>query len=188
MSNEIYAFLRSILQNPDDEVGRLVFADWLEETGDPDCLIWAEYIRTKWRAIHTQMGSPEEIDLQSTLTDLNHSLKFRLHFEANHQIVSQLPFLTWLIPSSQITLKLRNFLPFPEVIEFISESILRENCFLPLQLNRHGLWIVIPNPANQDTLKKLSFILHTDIHAVHGNWREILDTLDKLGMPEFEYA
>src|SRR5262249_42657415 len=29
------AFLRSILDDPDDEANRLVYADWLEERGDP---------------------------------------------------------------------------------------------------------------------------------------------------------
>jgi uncharacterized protein (TIGR02996 family) len=28
-------FLQAILENPDDDVPRLIFADWLEEQGDP---------------------------------------------------------------------------------------------------------------------------------------------------------
>src|SRR3954452_24118243 len=35
-------FLRAICQAPDDDAPRLVFADWLDETGDPDR---AEFIR-----------------------------------------------------------------------------------------------------------------------------------------------
>src|SRR5262245_48553832 len=34
-------FLRAILTNPDDRVSRLVYADWLDERGDPK----AEFIR-----------------------------------------------------------------------------------------------------------------------------------------------
>jgi len=30
------AFLRTIVENPDDDVSRLVFADWLEENGEPE--------------------------------------------------------------------------------------------------------------------------------------------------------
>jgi uncharacterized protein (TIGR02996 family) len=36
------AFLRTIIENPDDDTPRLVFADWLEENGDPER---AEFIR-----------------------------------------------------------------------------------------------------------------------------------------------
>ena len=35
-------FLRAICQSPDDDAPRLVFADWIEENGDPDR---AEFIR-----------------------------------------------------------------------------------------------------------------------------------------------
>jgi uncharacterized protein (TIGR02996 family) len=42
---ECRAFLASILDNPDDDTPRLVFADWLDETGDPDAAATAKDIR-----------------------------------------------------------------------------------------------------------------------------------------------
>jgi uncharacterized protein (TIGR02996 family) len=36
------AFLRAIIENPDDDAPRLIYADWLDEHGDPD---QAEFIR-----------------------------------------------------------------------------------------------------------------------------------------------
>src|SRR5947209_4054416 len=33
--NHEEAFLRAVLENPDDDAPRLIFADWLEERGDP---------------------------------------------------------------------------------------------------------------------------------------------------------
>jgi uncharacterized protein (TIGR02996 family) len=39
--NEEQAFVRAILDNPDDDTLRLIFADWLEEQGDPQ----GEFIR-----------------------------------------------------------------------------------------------------------------------------------------------
>jgi uncharacterized protein (TIGR02996 family) len=38
------AFLRDILANPADEARRLIYADWLEDHGDPDR---AEFIRVE---------------------------------------------------------------------------------------------------------------------------------------------
>src|SRR4051812_3605886 len=39
------AFMRRILADPADPVPRLVFADWLEETGHSPNLAWAGYLR-----------------------------------------------------------------------------------------------------------------------------------------------
>jgi len=37
-------FLQDILKHPEDDALRLIYADWLEEHGDPD---WAEFIRVQ---------------------------------------------------------------------------------------------------------------------------------------------
>ena len=41
------AFLQAIIENPDDDAPRLLYADWLEERGDPR----GEFIRVQcaWR-------------------------------------------------------------------------------------------------------------------------------------------
>jgi uncharacterized protein (TIGR02996 family) len=41
------AFLEAILQDPDDDTPRLVFADWLEEQGDPANTARAEFVRVQ---------------------------------------------------------------------------------------------------------------------------------------------
>jgi uncharacterized protein (TIGR02996 family) len=44
MSDE-FAFLKAILDNPEDDAPRLVYADWLEEQGDPAADAKAVYLR-----------------------------------------------------------------------------------------------------------------------------------------------
>jgi uncharacterized protein (TIGR02996 family) len=44
MSGERKQLLAAIRANPDDDAPRLVFADWLEENGEPD---FAEFIRVE---------------------------------------------------------------------------------------------------------------------------------------------
>jgi uncharacterized protein (TIGR02996 family) len=41
------ALIRGILESPDDDAPRLVFADWLEETGEPANVARAEFIRVQ---------------------------------------------------------------------------------------------------------------------------------------------
>jgi uncharacterized protein (TIGR02996 family) len=46
-------FLQDILANPDEDASRLVFADWLDENGDPE---WAEFIRVQIQRLRTPMA------------------------------------------------------------------------------------------------------------------------------------
>lgn len=41
------AFLAAIVASPDDDLPRLVYADWLEESGEPGAVARAEFIRTQ---------------------------------------------------------------------------------------------------------------------------------------------
>ena len=41
------AFVRRIIADPADPLPRLVFADWLEESGDPADAAWAHYLRAR---------------------------------------------------------------------------------------------------------------------------------------------
>jgi uncharacterized protein (TIGR02996 family) len=65
------AFLRDICDNPEDDTLRLVFADWLEEHGDP---ARAEFIRVQCEAARLPDEDPRKVDLlarQQQLLDAN---------------------------------------------------------------------------------------------------------------------
>jgi uncharacterized protein (TIGR02996 family) len=48
--------LQEICTNPDDVAPRLVYADWLEERGDPPSLVRAEFIRVQVELGNNNMG------------------------------------------------------------------------------------------------------------------------------------
>src|SRR5947208_16258633 len=48
------AFERAVLESPDDDGPRLVYADWLDEQGDPR----GEFIRTQVESEHCPAGLP----------------------------------------------------------------------------------------------------------------------------------
>ena len=52
-------FIRAIVENPDDDVHRLIFADWLEERGDDAAVARAEFIR-----VQVERGRPDADELQ----------------------------------------------------------------------------------------------------------------------------
>src|SRR5262245_28322493 len=55
-------FLDSILANPDDEVTRLAYADWLLESGDPDRAARGEFIQVQVQLARRAegLGNPAE--------------------------------------------------------------------------------------------------------------------------------
>jgi uncharacterized protein (TIGR02996 family) len=55
------AFLQAILEAPEDDAPRLVFADWLEDNGDP---LRADFIRTQCRLAATDEDDPQRRELQ----------------------------------------------------------------------------------------------------------------------------
>jgi uncharacterized protein (TIGR02996 family) len=58
-SAEESAFLQAICAVPDDDTPRLIYADWLEERGDPR----AEFIRLQCELASTKAGSARQKDL-----------------------------------------------------------------------------------------------------------------------------
>ncbi len=61
MTDEHTAFLRAIVEHPCDLLARLVFADFLEETGDPNHVARAHLIRTQI-ALEDPTTDPDEYD------------------------------------------------------------------------------------------------------------------------------
>lgn len=61
------AFLRQIRENPDDDALRLVFADWLDENGDPER---AEFIRAQIELSRTEHLAPGWLELHSRQSKL----------------------------------------------------------------------------------------------------------------------
>jgi uncharacterized protein (TIGR02996 family) len=61
------AFLLAILASPDDDAPRLIYADWLDENGDPDR---AEFIRLQMRLHRSGSLDPDYADLKARAEDL----------------------------------------------------------------------------------------------------------------------
>src|SRR5262245_22664014 len=64
--NERQAFLRAIIDEPDDDAVRLIYADWLDEHGDTDAdRARAAFIRLQVEAARLDEHDPRRLDLES---------------------------------------------------------------------------------------------------------------------------
>ncbi len=61
---EVAAFLEAIVNNPDDDTARLVFADWLDEQGSADDAARAEFIRVQCELARLDRDDPRVAKLK----------------------------------------------------------------------------------------------------------------------------
>ncbi len=74
MAAEERALLRAVIAAPADDLPRLVYADWLEEHGDPDR---AEFIRVQCRLADMSPADPDWVDLSDREEELAARLRNR---------------------------------------------------------------------------------------------------------------
>ena len=180
------AFMRGYLPNPTDMTARLVFADWLEETGEPSNVAWARYIRLKAEADRYPAKSVEQRQLDAK------AVEFVPHIKANLTIPAALfvgypRSLLQLLPASNFTVKLSAFEIPRAFIDLMPESVARENIVLPLDLQGRCLLVVTTDPQNRDTTQKLEFILDKDVIPVRAEHKEIQEAINHhYGQTEIE--
>jgi uncharacterized protein (TIGR02996 family) len=67
---EDWAFIRAMLDVPEDRNTWLVYADWLDDRGDPR----AEFLRLSNQLRDTAIGNPERTPIELRLGELRHAL------------------------------------------------------------------------------------------------------------------
>jgi type IV pilus assembly protein PilB len=174
---DVTAFLRTILAQRDNPVAALVFADWLEETGEPDKIAWSQYIRLRHELEGTAEKTPKHRELRARCRDCGRQVIQRVRLKAAH-LVPRADDLFRVLPPGQWTVELNGFeIPRP-LIELLPESLARENCLVPLQADKKRLLFAMNKPADLHTLSKLCFIFHLDVVGVHAFEDQIWDAIE----------
>jgi uncharacterized protein (TIGR02996 family) len=81
------AFLRAIIEDPEDDGHRLVYSDWLEETGSPEDRDRAEFIRVQCQLARLPEGAPERAALAKREKALLKTLRSLLGTTENTQVI-----------------------------------------------------------------------------------------------------
>jgi uncharacterized protein (TIGR02996 family) len=158
------AFVRAILRDPADVATRLVFADWLEETGEPANVAWAKYLRLMAETSHTA-GTITFENRDRQARKLATEIQARLTIDAT-QLAGRVEHFRQFLPHQNITVTLAGHTLALSVIELVPESVARENLVVPLDLNGRDLQVAMADPTDHDTLQKLEFILNKEIVPV----------------------
>ncbi|MBV9126214.1 MAG: TIGR02996 domain-containing protein [Planctomycetes bacterium] len=189
------AFLGAILENPDDDILRLIYADWLEEYGQPER---AELIRVQIALATQQEDSPGHLPLEARERDLlaNHQdiwlgtlrpLLTRWTFRRGLLDTVAVPISTYLqnvaIPCPatvrRLEVDLDGFEVSPAILELVPVSLARENIVLPVGIRGRLLVLAVPDPPNSDFVAKMQFILDRYLAFAVASREQILNAIER---------
>lgn len=180
------AFVRKLLERPTDATARLVFADWLEETGDKRNTAWAYYIRLRTEADRYPHNSTERAELEQQAACYTKHIRAELALPVA-KFIGYPKSLLQLLPAPNFTVRLDGFDPPRAVLECVPESIARENLLFPIDYQPGTLLLAAADPWNADTMQKLQFILNKDIVLVRADTTDVQDAIDRsYGLTEIE--
>jgi uncharacterized protein (TIGR02996 family) len=124
------ALMRAVIQAPADAVARLVFADWLEETGQPGNLAWARYIRLRAEAAAADTAVERDL-ARHKAADIAPGITARLTLPAA-QFVPHFDKLLDLLPAARFTITLTGYRPPAALFREFREPDLRDRVVIPL--------------------------------------------------------
>jgi uncharacterized protein (TIGR02996 family) len=173
---EADAFVARVLTQPDDRLNRLVFADWLDETGIDHLAAWAEYIRL--RAAFAESGD-EAFRKRADEVGCDVRARLTLHTLPG---LKHLRWLPDLLPDHRIQLRIGDDEIPHALVECLPESVSREHLVMPVALHGATIYLmspnaeppVIPEPSSFDDLRtRMAFILNKDVVLFRGDADDI---------------
>lgn len=198
------AFLQAILEYPNDDAPRLIYADWLEEHGDPR----GDFIRIQCRLGATSTDEEERSRLEryerellarhqdrwlGELRPLLSGWTFRRGFLVAISVhaAAYLRFVTLPQPATvcRVRVDLVGFQPPLDILELVPESIARENVVLPIGVRGRTLVLAAQEAQDLDMLAKLQFIFNRWVELVAADRGQIVEAINRLyGNTETEYV
>lgn len=152
------SLFRAVLAAPDDVMPRLVFADWLDDTGQPQNIAWAEYLR---------LNAPPAVPDPARLDELAPRIKARLTVSA-WTFRRHCPLVLALLPADRVTVRLTDFAPSHATVSEVPESVARENVVIPVA-EAGGRFIFATPAADASTRERLGFVLRRAVDFVRAD-------------------
>jgi uncharacterized protein (TIGR02996 family) len=188
------AFLADITENPDDDTPRMVYADWLTDRGDPrgefihvQCSLGSvaedDPCRPQLEARESELLALHQDGWLGPLRPLLSRWTFRRGFldaaavpAAVHLANAAIP---WPATVRRVEVDLSGFEVPLETVEFVPESVARENVLLPIGFRGRTLVLAMKDPKDAGVLEKLEFIFNRDIEAVASPPEQIMEAIGR---------
>ena len=140
MNNEADAFLKSILADPADPLPRLVFADWLEESGTRSNVAWSKFLRLSEEVAGLPSSDPSHGKRSRLAARLGTMVQAKLRIKAE-MFVGRAAHLTRLLPLRCLLLDLESITVPRGIVDDFPESLAREYGILPLDFDPTTVYV-----------------------------------------------
>lgn len=165
------AFAARFLANPDDRLGRLVFADWLEERGDDSNLAWADYIRTQAELENLRWNDRTLGVLAERAEAAGYRVRAKLAVTVTkYKTLTALP---KLIPPGRCVVRAHDLPTDWDAVDAVPESVAVADGLIPLHVEPWSIHLATFHPANLPLLKRLHLILKRNVF-LYGTARPVL--------------
>lgn len=172
------ALVRTILADPADPLPRLVFADWLDETGTAPNMAWAKYMRLAVDLVHLPLTLPRRAYLEAVQTEAAAEVRAGLTYRAE-QFIQHAAAMRQLLPLRCVTLNVETVVVPAAVIEWLPESVARERSALPLLHEDGRMTVAVPDPADTLLIENLAFVLNRRVEALKAPAEPLLAAIDR---------
>lgn len=166
------AFMRVFLRSPPDATTRLVFADWLEETGRPWNVAWAYYIRLKAEADRHPFGSPEREELEEQAAEYIPHIRAELTIPVD-VFLGYPKSLLQLLPPANITVRLEGFTPPTAVLRLLNRELARVYRLFPLDRQGNVVLVAMSDRRNIQAVDDLENLFGLHFISVLAAWPDI---------------
>jgi uncharacterized protein (TIGR02996 family) len=187
------AFLATILEDPDDDTPRLIYADWLDDRGQTDR---AEFIRLQCEIARL----PEDDDRLPPLQEIERRLLERCQdqwlgplrplfsgwtFRRGFLDAVRVPAATYLRhpafprPATvrRVEVDLEGFEVPADALQLVPEPVAYANVLLPIGLRGGTLLLALQDPPEADILGKMRVVFNRDIEAVVAPGRQVAEAI-----------
>ena len=164
MSNEPDAFLRTILADPADPLPRLVFADWLEESGTRSNVAWSKFLRLSEEVASLDPRDELHAKKSRLLARLGTLIQAKLRYKAE-VFVAHSECLRRVLPLRCMALDVDTVAVSSQVAEVLPRSLAVEYGVMPLRLDEERLTVAAEG-LSDDAATNLGFLVDRRIEWV----------------------
>lgn len=166
------AFVSAILRNPAELTTRLVFADWLEETGTPSNVAWAYFIRLKVEAAKYPTRNRKRRELERTAGEHEPKIGAKLVL-AVRWFLHAAEALLQIFPSHSLRVRLTKWDGSDEALDLITRHEAQRWRIFPLDIVGNRLYLASENELTRDDRSWLEFVFAKQIITVRASSQEL---------------
>ena len=170
------AFAARFLANPDDRLGRLVFADWLEERGGDANTAWAQYLRCM-----------AQVEVDSDNSNANEAIRTGRHVRARLTLgrvpgTPLLSRLTLFLPARRVWVRIGETRTPQSALDICPEFLARIYEFMPVAAEGYHLFAVLAVGRDEEfdsLLPDVENFLSCRVTAFRGDSEDVNRAIDE---------